>query len=211
MRGWKIIAPTVFIAFASMLYVFFGDNSESLSLPNKQESAPEPILEPAKEVRNITPEEMVQAPEVETALLERLPSIVPPPPPKRLKKPKPVTWKRPVVKSAGILIFGEIVIQLAEIDPIALEKKCIDQNGVLWPCGMLARTEFRQFIRGRPIECDPVDGEASTIKTRCRLSGYDMSAWLVLTGWAMPSSGKFSEELNEAKSKERGQWRPFAP
>ncbi|MEO0327597.1 MAG: hypothetical protein AAF217_03260 [Pseudomonadota bacterium] len=210
MTGWKFIFPAVIIVIAGICYVFFvyelGENPASTS-----EVEIQPVMEPARQVRDVTPEKMLQAPAVDTAMLERLPAFIPPAPPKKEKPPQQDRWAQLVIPTPGKLQSGKTQIILSDIKPIPLAQKCVDQSGVTWPCGMLARTELRQFIRGRAIECNPMENETTTIKTRCRLAGYDISAWLVLTGWAEPTGNFFQDELAQAKEKGRGQWRAVAP
>ncbi len=76
---------------------------------------------------------------------------------------------------------------------------------------MFARTELRQFVRTRPVDCEPAEESDNLIRTRCQLESYDVSAWLVLTGWAKPLDGEFAEELETAQVKQRGIWRKKAP
>lgn len=208
MRGWNIPITAALI----MIILFIG---YLVSLPDDQnrESAPDKTpaqkLEPLKEVRDVTPDEILRAPNIEADLVERLPALEPPPLPEI--PPKPDRFERPQVISAGVLKIGDKTINLAGIKPVKLNDMCETSSGNHWPCGMFARTAMRKLIRGRPIECDTRTAISDHITTRCRLASFDISAWLVLTGWAEPESGLFSEELQEAKRKQRGIWRKSAP
>lgn len=201
----------VFAAFISAAFVIFlvlWPNSR----PDGQEflqSSLQPKYEAPIRVRNVTPQETLPGPVFEDGLLERLPGKKPPPPPK--KEPKPVKISRVQVVEPGILKSGKRTVRLAEIKPIPLDQKCEAIDGSQWPCGRFARTEMRQFIRNRPIECDPVPKGQTEVTLRCRLDNFDISAWLVLTGWATPTGDQFATELAEAKTKLRGQWRKSAP
>ena len=113
--------------------------------------------------------------------------------------------------TATRLEVGDIIIQLADIHPVGIDEQCETAAGTYWPCGKFARTEMRQFIRGRPIECDRREVSTQPVRTRCRLASFDISAWLVLTGWAEPAGDLFADELSEAKAGERGIWRKAAP
>ena len=181
------------------------DVREDITLP------PRPSLEKrATGLRNVTPERVLPAPKLENALLERLPAVEPPPPPP--KPPKPVQWTRTEVLTSGRLKSGEQIIELSGIQPVPLDKKCLDEDRHEWPCGMFARTELQRFIRGRPVECDPVEQDNhALIKTRCFLSGYDISGWIVWQGWARPSPDLYGKELHEAQAKQNGMWRKRAP
>lgn len=177
---------------------------------NTNEEKPVPVFEKRKTVRDVTPDEILQAPRVEEEVLERLPAIEPPPLPE--KPPEPVAWKRSVVVAAGLLKNGDKEIVLSEIEPLDLDETCKDKAGKAWPCGRFARTALRQFLRNRTILCDPTKSEnGSRIETSCRINETDISAWLVKTGWARPAGEKFATELEEAQSGNRGMWRDLAP
>jgi len=201
----------VFAAFMSAVFVAF-----LILWPNSRpdgqqiiQSNFEPRYEAPARARNVTPDETLPGPVFEDGVLERLPGKKSSPPPK--KKPKPVKISRVQVIEPGILKSGKRTVRLAEIEPIPLDQKCEAVDGSLWPCGRFARTEMRQFIRNRPIECDPAADEDQDVTLRCRLDNFDISGWLVLTGWATPSGNQFESELSEAKAKQRGQWRKSAP
>ena len=163
-----------------------------------------------EDIRDVTPEKVLPAAASPGAKVERLPAIKPPPPPP--KPPKPDIWYNPLPESAGAIRSGEMLIELAGIKPLPVEAKCKDGSGREWPCGMLARTSLRSFVRSRPIECDPsTETRPGRIVTRCRLSGYDISAWVVWQGWATPKSGMFPDEYAEAQVKGYGQFRSTAP
>lgn len=209
-EGIKLVVFCLALLSGCLYFIFsFEDPEQS----KRQTGNPEETIigtEPVEIVRNITPERMLPGPVFEEGSLERLPDVVPPPPPP--KPPKPIVWNRPFVVSAGVLISQKKQIVLNDIIPVELDRNCTYEDGTSWPCGRLARTEMRQFVRGRTIDCDPIeDTEALRVNTKCRLGNYDMSAWLVLTGWAEPEEGHYEEELEEAKRKERGIWRKNAP
>jgi endonuclease YncB( thermonuclease family) len=168
-----------------------------------------PVLEPLKDVRDVTPEKILKAPILEETALERLPAVEPPPLPPEPEEPN--SFPRPKVISAGVLKVGDLTVELADIDPIPVERMCQTEAGLLWPCGRFARTQLRSFIRGRPIECEKADTNRDRIETRCHLSSIDISAWLVRTGWALPEDGYFEAELEEAKQENRGIWRKTKP
>ncbi|MEM9331841.1 MAG: thermonuclease family protein [Pseudomonadota bacterium] len=208
MRGWRssllaaIVLSGTFVVFLIMTP---GPKDNTTA----EQADLEIVLEPLKEVRDVTPDKILKAPEIEEAALERLPALEPPPIPPKPEVPK--NFQRPEIISTGILKVGALTIELADIDPIPLERICQTENGELWPCGRFARTQFRSFIRGRPIACEKQAEENGRIKTRCQLSTIDISAWLVRTGWATPSGDHFEKELEEAKQEHRGIWRKERP
>ncbi|MDX0450855.1 thermonuclease family protein [Sinorhizobium medicae] len=126
--------------------------------------------------------------------------IAPRPPfSKEPEKEEPATavFPRPVALAAGLVRSGETTLQLKDIKPEKAEKVC-EANGKSWPCGMVARTAFRNFLRGRALVCDGADGSAETVNARCSVGGRDVAEWLVSNGWATPLSGTPLEAKAEA-------------
>ena len=198
--------------FAAAVVGFF--YFEPFGSPTPNTGAPVPdapqIFASNQAQRDVPPSNALPAPVIEETRLERLPAVEPPPQPK--KPAKRVSWSRPVATAPGFLKINEIMIELADIDPISLDRVCTDLNGTSWPCGMLARTEMRLLLRGRAVDCDSVgEQQNDAVKTRCSVGGIDISSWLVLTGWATPHGDQFAKEYAEAKDQERGQWRKTAP
>ncbi len=212
-----LVCLTIFAIAVWGFFHFYPDE------PNPAPGLSEQAKPPRKFERNVarrdvTPNSVLPAPRVTEEQLERLPAIEPPPPPPR--PPEPDVWDNPIVLAAGTIKSGDTTIYLKDIDPLPLDHKCKGQENREWPCGMFARTDMRQFVRNRTLSCEPgtkheTEGTGTKkqreIRTRCTLGNYDMSAWLVLTGWATPKGNLFQEELEEAKQKQRGQWRPDAP
>jgi endonuclease YncB( thermonuclease family) len=116
---------------------------------------------------------------------------------------------RPVAAAAGRIESDGLTIILAGIDILEPEQTCRGVNGD-WPCGMVARTAFRYFLRGRALDCDLPDGELpQSLTATCRLGAQDLGAWLVANGWAKVSStGPYAEEQAQAVEKRRGIFGP---
>ena len=86
---------------------------------------------------------------------------------------------RPQTSGAGILTFGEKTLKLADIEPTDPARTCTGAGGTQWPCGMLARTQQRLFIRNRTVNCSVDSAEwQGTVETHCRLGEIDLSSWL---------------------------------
>lgn len=197
------------------------------------ETAPKPATGPAVEpvkrnLRDVTPSGMVQVPRPQSQTVVRLPAIAPPAPPPR--PPKPRRWARTRVLSAGMVQSAGVEIRIAGIEALPGDAQCGpatggqttggQATGGQWPCGNFARAALQRLLRGRPIECDPVNapaaasGETRTLATRCEIDGRDIGEWLVSRGWARPAaaeggpggSGPYDAALATAKAGRLGQW-----
>lgn len=178
-----------------------------------------------RSIRQIAPE-IVAPPSVDPSELERgaprepLSELGTAGPPKRrisarsalggasTEQAKPQVY-RPVAAAAGRIESDGLTIILAGIDILEPDQTCRGVNGD-WPCGMVARTAFRYFLRGRALDCDLPDGELpERLTATCRLGAQDLGAWLVANGWAKVSStGPYAEEQAQAVEKRRGIFGP---
>ncbi len=127
------------------------------------------------------------------------------------EKPKPepqkaATLPRPLAESAGILAFGNRTLRLAGIVPTQADKVCKEPDGNEWPCGMLAKTNFRLFLRLRSVTCDLEDANWTGITTAsCKIGAQDLSQWLVENGWADAAPGSALTEAGaKAKAEKKG-------
>jgi endonuclease YncB( thermonuclease family) len=127
------------------------------------------------------------------------------------KKPVAVSEKgidllRPVAESAGVLGFAERRLQLVGVTPTPVDKTCADAGGKQWPCGVLAKTNFRLFLRLRTVSCDLDSAEwTGTATAACKIGGQDLSQWLIENGWAEAAEGSaFAEAGAKAKEEKSG-------
>ncbi|MBP1885824.1 thermonuclease family protein [Sinorhizobium mexicanum] len=125
-----------------------------------------------------------------------------PRPPLSEPKEKPATatmiFRRPVALAAGLIRSGDTTVQLKDIEPEDAEKTC-EGNGRSWPCGMVARTAFRNFLRARALVCDqPEENSEKTVTTACKVGNENPAEWLVSNGWATPLPGTSLEVKAEA-------------
>jgi len=129
--------------------------------------------------------------------LERIAAVKPQRPAKPAEN-RGVDLVRPIAESAGVLAFGNRRLRLAGITPTAADKTCTDSKGREWPCGMLAKTNVRLFLRLRTVRCD-LDGAdwTGTVTTACRIGTQDISRWLVENGWAEAEKGSALTEAGE--------------
>lgn len=137
--------------------------------------------------------------------LERLAPVPSPSAPQAKQKPSTATLQRPVALAAGLVQAGDVTLQLKGIEPESVERACGRGSG-RWPCGMIARTAFRKFLRGRALVCDEMEERANgTVIGNCTLAGVDAAEWLVANGWAMPQPGTALEaKAQAARSGKRG-------
>lgn len=121
-----------------------------------------------------------------------------------------VLLPRPIADDPGQLTIGKATIVLPGVAPLPLDAQCGAGAGT-WPCGMLARTAVRNFLRSRSVRCEaPGDfGEkAETIESRCTLGGEDIGRWVVERGWAKAvTGGPYDDAEDEAKKQGLGIWR----
>jgi endonuclease YncB( thermonuclease family) len=168
----------------------------------KQPIPPDPKT--SMEARPVDPASQFYPAEVDGKPLERVAAPEP-------AKPKPEPQKaavlpRPVADSAGVLAFGARKLQLAGVVPTPDDRICKEPDGTEWPCGMLAKTNFRLFLRLRSVTCDLDDANWSgTTTAACRIGTQDLSEWLVENGWADAASGSaFAEAGEQAKAGKKG-------
>lgn len=112
---------------------------------------------------------------------------------------------QPLAEAAGRFSAQGHVIELAGIEVIEAEEICQGTDGP-WPCGMIARTAFRNFLRGRSPSCVVSDIPASeTVQTRCDLGGRDLAQWLVEQGLARAEpDGPYAQAGAAAQRERRG-------
>ncbi len=167
-----------------------------------------PLLPVPSRVRPVAPD-VVAAPLVEQEGLERIdprealgigraqaPSEGP---------PAETMLHRPVATAAGAFEARGYQIALSGITVTDADETC-GSDGASWPCGVHARTAFRNWLRGRALSCvvPPVPPQ-ETVVTECNLGGHDAAAWLVAQGWVRAvADGPYAEIEAESREKGRG-------
>jgi endonuclease YncB( thermonuclease family) len=114
---------------------------------------------------------------------------------------------QPIAEAAGALDANGFAIRLAGIEVTPADATCADRGGGRWPCGAVARTQFRSWMRGRAVACD-VPPAPKEIVTRCTLDGEDMARWLVEHGWARSAGGQYDDAEAKARKKKQGMFGP---
>ncbi|WP_176038409.1 thermonuclease family protein [Brucella tritici] len=103
--------------------------------------------------------------------------------------------QRPVAVAAGRLESQGRMIELQGIEIVPVEQTCQTASGESWPCGMQARTAFRQWLRSRAVMCRlPENDSGAAVATECTLGNEDAAAWLVANGWAKAVPGGAYDE-----------------
>ncbi|WP_153003759.1 thermonuclease family protein [Aureimonas ureilytica] len=112
----------------------------------------------------------------------------------------------PIAIDSGTIRSGENTIHIAGVEPIAPDARCAD-GPRSWPCGVRARTEFRAWLRGRTLSCDPAEASSPEGPTACRLGEEDVGEWLVRNGWANAEPGsRYATSADQARKAGRGIW-----
>ncbi len=110
--------------------------------------------------------------------------------------PRPTLLHKPVVIAAGELAFQEGSLRLKGLVVTEPEETCVTPEGALWPCGIIARTAFRNFVGGRSLSCILPNGEfTENLVVSCLVGREDPAAWLVSHGWARAFFGSNYAEL----------------
>ncbi|MFP5076562.1 thermonuclease family protein [Rhizobium sp. YIM 134829] len=117
--------------------------------------------------------------------------------------------RHPVALAAGLVDFEGRQVRLDGLKPQSPDRRCRGAKGD-WPCGMLARTAFRNFLRARPLVCrTPAEGWSGVLATRCTVGGDDPALWLAENGWAEVEPGApLAETVETAKALGKGFYRP---
>lgn len=119
----------------------------------------------------------------------------------------------PTISAAGRLEAQGYKIVLDDIIPVESAELC-GTGGAQWTCGAMARTQFRNRLRGRALSCivPPETPENETISASCTINGDDLASWLVQHGWARSTpDGPYLEAQEAAKKSMLGIWTDNAP
>jgi len=113
---------------------------------------------------------------------------------------------RPVAEAAGVIAVKGHSLTVSGIEVVEPDETCTDSAGKDWPCGALARTAFRSFLRGRAVTCAAPDKAGAV---RCRIGNQDIGGWLVENGWARASKGSpYEEAAGKASHSRKGIYGP---
>jgi endonuclease YncB( thermonuclease family) len=174
------------------------ENPSGAAEPHIRLIAPDSIAEPeiTGPLQRIAPREPLTA---ATKPLKREPFGPP--------VPQGTLLYQPVAAAAGEIEADGHDVRLAGIEVTPADRTCKDESGRKWPCGAMARTAFRAWMRGRAIACD-VPSHEGEITTHCTLDGEDMALWLVQNGWAKSADGQYDEAEAAARKEKKGLFGP---
>jgi endonuclease YncB( thermonuclease family) len=163
--------------------------------------------EPARVVRDVTPDNMTAGPKV-TGTLARVaaPAVAAEPAKARTEK-----LFNAIVISAGVIKVRDREINLAGIAAPDFEQRC-GEGSAAWPCGRMARAALQRFIRGRAIDCEvPAGADKLPDPATCAVGGENVSEWLVAQGWAKRSGESFEDAEKRAREAKLGLWSEGRP
>jgi endonuclease YncB( thermonuclease family) len=165
--------------------------------------------EPTHPVRDVTPSNVTAGPVVTGPLVRVTPPVAEEPAPSPQAKRE--LLYRPVVLSAGVVKARDLEIHLAGIAVTEPKRSC-GEGASAWPCGRVARTALRRFIRGRAIGCEvPPGADAIPNPAHCFVGDDDIARWLVAQGWAKPDGDAYKGEADAAKEMELGLYSKSRP
>lgn len=169
------------------------DPVSQAALPAVAATPPEAAVPsgPPQSARPVAPD-VIAPPQVDSTTLLRLPPREPLSPIGRAHvpsegPPEARPLHRPVADAAGRFVAQGYEVQLAGIVPTEADETCGDEA---WPCGIHARTAFRNLLRGRALTClvPPAPPDERLVRD-CLLGKIDPAAWLVERGWVLAEAG----------------------
>jgi endonuclease YncB( thermonuclease family) len=163
--------------------------------------------EPAKIVRDVTPDNMTAGPKV-TGTLAR---VAAPAAATASAKARTEKFFNAMVISAGVIKARNQEIRLAGIAAPDFEERC-GEGAATWPCGRMARAALQRFIRGRAIDCEvPAGSDTLPDPATCTVGAENVSEWLVAQGWAKRSGEPFEDAEKNAREAKLGLWSESRP
>lgn len=99
-------------------------------------------------------------------------------------------------------------IRLWGIEAPSADHACGEATGERWPCGREAASALKAWIHGRSLNCSPRGRFQGETVMLCRISGMDVSEWMVREGWAVDcpeqSDGQYGDSERSAAKGRRG-------
>ncbi|SSC65475.1 thermonuclease family protein [Ciceribacter selenitireducens] len=169
------------------------------------QASPAPSVPDSLEVRPVSPEFFASPLNQAAGPLERIEPLQPPAE-KTPERVRLVLLPRPESVEAGLIAFGSRNLKLSDITTTDRMRVCPTSKGGDWPCGMVARTQQRLFLRNRTIACDADSAEwEGTIEAHCQVGELDIAKWLAENGWVeAPDGSPLGDLVEKARSERRG-------
>jgi len=110
--------------------------------------------------------------------------------------------------AAGRIEAGGHRIDIAGLHVIDPDLTCRRSGVGTWPCGTVARTAFRNWLRGRAVEClVPEKPSPESVTASCTLGQDDVGLWLAQQGFAEAAEGgPYVGQAKAAQAARRGIW-----
>ena len=131
-----------------------------------------------------------------------------------LPKDTPVIIGSAVVVDGDTIKLGPLSIRIHGIDAPEQGQTCQQHNGRPWDCGSAATAAMADMVRGKTLECEPLDTDAyGRIIARCLASDRDLGGEMATLGlaWAYREySDDYAEVEIAARSQGLGIWQGTA-
>jgi endonuclease YncB( thermonuclease family) len=118
-----------------------------------------------------------------------------------------------VVIDGDTIRLGSTAYRLDGIDAPEIDQTCLDQGGVVWPCGVAARDRLSANIGNANVRCEDKGPDPDHKSRRLGVCSIEskvttLNEWLVREGWAIKiePSGGFAAEEADARENRRGLW-----
>ena len=116
------------------------------------------------------------------------------------------------VNDGDSLRSGDLRVRLYGIDAPELKQQCVDENGVLWGCGVAAQRQLNSLIgANKALHCSLRDVDRyGRLIMQCFNGATDIGAAMVRSGHAVAYrhfSDLYMAEEEQAKTALKGIWR----
>lgn len=118
---------------------------------------------------------------------------------------------------SAVAVTGDIIRTggkrycLFGIDAPETGQYCTLPSGKTFPCGRIATTALMDLLAGASVHCKPTGkSRPSCAIARCEADGFDLSANMLHTGWALAAEQApphYRELQTRAKQRRHGLWR----
>jgi endonuclease YncB( thermonuclease family) len=112
---------------------------------------------------------------------------------------------------AGAKPGGETEVRLHGIDAPEYRQTCLDENGRDWACGKEAARFLRGLVKGRAVDCRPVERDRyGRLVADCRAGDISLNDEMLRSGFAVAYRGRSLRQASlesEASAAKRGIWR----